>query len=259
MKSKAAIWIRIGCAALILGAALFSHPGPLSAAGLSYVVVDTGQTQTFDEMGRVISPPAAGTALYGQDAQFTRNPPDYAKSGDGLTVLDNNTGLTWTQTPDLNGDGAIDGNDKLTYDEAVAHPQTLNAKNYGGYNDWRLPTIKELYSLIHFNGTDPTSFDEITQTLVPFIDTDYFAFGYGDLDAGDRVIDAQFASATLYASNTANDGGRTMFGVNLADGRIKGYGLQIHGRDKTFYALFVRGGEGYGVNRFTDNKGRNGH
>jgi hypothetical protein len=41
--------------------------------------------------------------------------------------------------------------------------------------------------------------------------------------------------------------------VNFADGRIKGYGLSLHGSDKTFFLICVRGNESYGVNSFTDN------
>ena len=45
----------------------------------------------------------------------------------------------------------------------------------------------------------------------------------------------------------------TLFGVNFADGRIKGYGLILHGRPKEFYVMYVRGPQGYGVPDLTDN------
>ncbi|HBR93767.1 MAG TPA: hypothetical protein DEA90_06345 [Opitutae bacterium] len=49
-------------------------------------------------------------------------------------------------------------------------------------------------------------------------------------------------------------GAKTDFGVNFADGRIKGYGLvDPHGREKTFYVLYVRGNPNYGVNQYSDN------
>ena len=62
-------------------------------------------------------------------------------SDDGLTVLDNNTGLTWIQSPDTNGDGVIDSNDKLSWAELPTYVETLNARSFGGYSDWRVPSI----------------------------------------------------------------------------------------------------------------------
>ena len=77
-------------------------------------------------------------------------------SPNGKTVSDRVTGLTWQRSPDTNGDGAITTTDKLTWVQAQAHPAALNAAAFGGFDDWRLPTIHELYSLILFNGTDPS-------------------------------------------------------------------------------------------------------
>lgn len=96
--------------------------------------------------------------------------------------------------------------------------------------------------------------DVVPSDAVPYLDTRYFKFGYGDTNAGERYIDAQFASSTKYVSTTMN-GMQTMFGVNLADGRIKGYGYgDGNGRImKTFYVLYVRGNEAYGKNAFADN------
>ena len=59
----------------------------------------------------------------------------------------------------------------------------------------------------------------------PFIDREYFKFSYGDASRGERIIDSQFATRTKYVSTTMA-GSETMFGVNFADGRIKGYGLR---------------------------------
>ncbi len=211
---------------------------------------DTGQTQFFNN-NKTISAPAEGSDFYGQDAQYGKNRMLYTDNGNG-TVTDKITGLMWTKSPDLNGDGKIDYSDKLTYSEAVEYVKTVSI---GGYTDWRLATIKELYSLIDFDGVDISGRIRSKNGLKPFIDTDYFDFGYGDENAGERAIDAQFVTSTLYVSTTINND-PTMFGVNFADGRIKGYpyGPTPHQPGgKKFYAYFVRGGESYGKNEFSDN------
>ncbi|MCK7477911.1 MAG: DUF1566 domain-containing protein [Candidatus Moduliflexus flocculans] len=72
----------------------------------------------------------------------------------------------------------------MTWTQAQARPAALNASLYGGYDDWRLPTIKELYSLIDFTGTDRRARAATLPTLIPFIDRAYFDFAYGDTAAG---------------------------------------------------------------------------
>ncbi len=204
------------------------------AASLSYTIVDTNQSLTYDASD-VISAPSAGQAFYGQDAQYQGNAPSYQNNGDG-TITDLNTGLIWSQA--YVGD--------VTYSEAVAGAATYNA---GGYTGWRLPTIKELYSLMDFSGYTGTS----ASTSTPYIDADVFSFSYGDTSSGDRFIDAQYWSSTEYVSTTMN-GNSTTFGVNFADGRIKGYpNSEVNSSDMERYVRYVRGDEDYGQNQFQDN------
>jgi len=142
-----------------------------------------------------------------------------------------------------------DPGEKMTYDEAVAG---ANDFNLAGYDDWRLPNIKELYSLILFSGTDPHP--ESVEPAVPFIDTDYFVFEYGDTSAGERIIDAQYWSSTEYVATTMNQDA-TVFGVNFADGRIKGYPRDTgpQGQPMKQFVRYVRDNSDYGINNFTDN------
>jgi hypothetical protein len=216
----------------------------------NFPIVDTNQTIFYDDSTE-ISAPAQGEPFYGQDAQFEGNQPNYTDNGDG-TITDNVTGLMWSKTCDTDGDGDIDYDDKMSYDEAIA---SVTNVNIAGYTDWRIPTIKELYSLIDFSGIDPSGYQGSTTDLNPFIDTDYFDFAYGDTSAGERLIDAQFVTTTLYVYTTMNNS-ETMFGVNFADGRIKGYPtgpMPGQSVDKQFYVYYVRGNENYGINDFVDN------
>lgn len=197
-------------------------------AALTYRIVDTAQSTTYNNT-TAITAPKVGAAFYGQDAQYNGNQPSYKVNGDG-TVTDNVTGLMWTQTPATNVNEA----------KALAG---ADADTTGGYTDWRLPTIKELYSLIEFNGY--TGKTEATSD--PYLDQSVFKFAYGDTSAGLRLIDAQYLSSTNYVGKimTGQDG---VFGVNFADGRIKGYPTTL-----TRNALYVRGNEAYGHNDFHAN------
>ena len=125
------------------------------AAGQDYTVVDTGQVACYDDSGPETACPSEGGAFHGQDAQHAGHQPRYTLGVGGLTVHDDNTGLTWQQSPDTDGDGDIDAGDKLTWAELQVYPAALNAVSFGGYSDWRLPTIKELHSLFNAGGNDP--------------------------------------------------------------------------------------------------------
>jgi hypothetical protein len=201
---------------------------------LSYPIVDTGVTKFYTD-NAVVDEISKGDSFYGQDANYTGNQPSYTDNGDG-TVTDNVTGLMWQQTMD----------EKMTYDEAIAY---ANHSNLGGYDDWRIPSIKELFSLIQYTGE---SGGETAKVL--FIDTDFFDQQIGDTSIGEREIDAQTWSSTQYVSTTMN-GDATVFGVNFIDGRIKGYPLmqkKIKEENKGYFRL-VRGNEAYGENIFVDN------
>ena len=217
--------------AMLAGSALAAERRP------GYPIVGTGQSTCYDD-SREIAPPRPGQPFYGQDAQWPGPRPSYRDNGDG-TVTDVITGLMWVQAR----------GPKVTWADAAAGAAACRV---GGHSDWRMPTIKELYSLIHFaGGFHPEG------GSVPYIDTRYFGFQYGDPSAGERPIDCQDWSATTYVGTTMN-GNPTAFGVNFADGRIKGYpklrparagGPTAH----RLYVRYVRGNPDYGKNDFHDN------
>ena len=207
-----------------------------------YAIVDTGQERTYDNQ-REIEYPKAGQKFFGQDAHYSGHQPSYRDNRDG-TITDQVTGLMWVQDP----------GPKKTYVQAVAGASTCRV---GKHADWRLPSIKELYSLIQFRGEDVDPRSTATSNLRPFIDTKYFKFSYGDASKGERIIDSQFATSTKYVSTTMR-GDETVFGVNFADGRIKSYptgtGQRRSGSAKGYYVFYVRGNAKYGKNDFHDNR-----
>jgi hypothetical protein len=153
----------------------------------------------------------------------------------------------WTQTPDINGDNIITKADKLSSSNAITYCETLD---YAGYTDWQLPNIKQGYSLINFQGTDPDPMAKETSNLTPFVDTEAFGFAYGNPNDHERVIDSQYASTSKYVND---EGVEMLFGVNLADGRIKGYDEDFFGADKTYFVQCVRGNTDYGTPGYVDN------
>ena len=199
------------------------------------VVIDTNQVQCYDDQGE-IADPAPGAPFFGQDAQIDGVQPAYLDNGDG-TVTDLETGLIWQQS--------VDFDTKRTWDEAMAYADSLVL---AGFDDWRAPTVKELYSLMDYRGSS------VANPPVPCIDTDFFDFQYPDPSSGDRPIDVQFWSRDIYVGTTMS-GFLTGFGVNFADGRIKGYPAEPFPNGTVFarYVRCVRGGSGYGENEFVDN------
>ena len=225
------------CVAACMAALALAAAGRGAAAELRYPIVGTGQTKCYDDR-KAIPCPQPGQPFYGQDAQHPARPPAYRDNRDG-TITDLNTGLMWVQAR-----GA-----KLTWDNAAAGAAACRV---GGHSDWRMPGIKELYSLINFTGGYHFSAEQST----PYLDTEYFGFVYGDESKGERGIDCQDWSATQYLGTTMN-GNATVFGVNFADGRIKGYPKVTRGPRGPgvfkLYARYVRGNPDYGQNDFHDN------
>jgi len=91
----------------------------------------------------------------------------YTDNGDG-TVTDTSTGLVWQQAGSTN---------EMIWEQALAYCARLNL---GGYTDWRLPTIKELRSLVDYN------------CYKPAINTTYFP----------GTVSSFYWSSTTYAGNT---------------------------------------------------------
>lgn len=122
------------------GRNLFNNPCPPSGPAM---VPKTGRTTCYDENGNVRD--CAGTGEDGEYQKGVASPsPRFTDHGDG-TVTDNLTGLMWTkdvqQIPGtMHWQAALDACNNLVY---------------AGYDDWRLPSLRELQSLIDYGQKDP--------------------------------------------------------------------------------------------------------
>lgn len=121
----------------------------------------TGQTICYDSAGTTI---ACGNTGQNGELQFgvVWPGPRFGTNGD-TTITDNLTGLIWAPNGNLmpsrdsgwDADGtANDG--AVTWQHALDYVAKLNAENYLGHNDWRLPNRKEMKSLINYGQPDTT-------------------------------------------------------------------------------------------------------
>lgn len=99
------------------------------------------------------------TALHGHDT-FVWYQPEQTDSGAGRAHPDE----AWADSTCY----GFNPNDPSTFCNTNAYADRVNQSHYCGYNDWRLPTAKELLSLV-----DPT---RKKKNLSPLIDTEFFPF-----------------------------------------------------------------------------------
>jgi len=72
---------------------------------------------------------------YGYPIEYITN--DFEDLGD--VIIDHATGLMWQKSG---------SKERLTYAKAEEYIKKLNREKFGGYADWRLPTVEELLSLL---------------------------------------------------------------------------------------------------------------
>ncbi|MBA3029921.1 MAG: DUF1566 domain-containing protein [Desulfobacteraceae bacterium] len=188
-------------------------------------IPDTGQTTSY-------------TSTFGEDSDYTINPQSYTKLDDNgndladstpswAMVRDNVTGLIWENKTD---DGGIHDKDN-TYTWYDPNPTTnggnagtagngtdtkdfidaLNAANFGGHHDWRLPTVKELSRVVNADRYNP------------MINTSYFS---------------NTMSSNYWSSTTNVDLTGYAWYVNFGNGYVDNY----H-KSSTVYVRAVRGGQ----------------
>jgi hypothetical protein len=154
------------------------------------------------------------TPVPGEDMTYTINPPSYTKlDADGheldtaaaewAMVRDNVTGLIWEVKTD---DDTIHDKDDL-YNLPDARAQfiaELNDSNFGGYSDWRLPTIKELANIAHRGNSDPAiNTDFFANTMTS---TAYWSDTAAVWKAADRGWAVDFGSGDVLRNDSGSKG-----------------------------------------------------
>ena len=145
----------------------------LTAAVWGAPVPDSGQTKCYNNTVEILCP-SPGQPFYGQAANYDINLLSYTKldsigktlpnsAAEWSMVRDNVTGLIWENKTE---DGTIHDkkNTYVWYDPTNPNPGTprsgmdtqyfidfLNNARFGGFADWRMPTVKELGTLISYN------------------------------------------------------------------------------------------------------------
>lgn len=161
----------------------------------NYTQIATGQTRLYGENGELIDNLQPNDSLFGQDANYLKGKKmAYTKNDDG-TVSDLNSGLMWQEIPTTEG-----------FDWQAAKTYCENLK-IGGYNDWRMPTAKELFSISNFSEG------------WPYLDTTYFSL------VNNKNVDKseQYWTSNKYVGHTEEGQYAAAFGVNHATGHIKAY------------------------------------
>lgn len=202
---------------------------------ISLINIDTYQNKCFDTKNQ-IQCPSQGQDYFGQDSQYQSEEPTYKDNWD-WTITDLNSGLMWQQDPW----------EKQSYYDAVNWVKDFEL---AWYDDWRVPTIKELYSLMNFDWEDIHSESQYSSDYKPFINIEYFVFSYWDTSKWDRIIDSQWVTSNIYKSDVMN-WQECFFWVNFADGRIKCYPT-VNRRNNWYYVIYVRW-NAYWNNEFVDN------
>lgn len=158
-------------------------------AGVAYAapadLPKTGQTTCYDAAGAVVACTSTG-----QDGELQKGvawpSPRFTVDGTGDCVTDNLTGLMWVKNPDST---------LRNWASAMTYANNLTLC---GYDDWRLPNVNELESLLNAEQAN----------IATWLNTQ----GFSNVQAFYYWSSSTYAGSTIYAWN-----------VNMDDGNVGAY------------------------------------
>jgi hypothetical protein len=189
-------------------------------------IYDTGQMQCFDSAIEIPCPSSvSGYRFYGQDAQYSTNPLRFTDNGS--TVTDILHGLTWQKS---------DSGTKYNWYQATGifdatyNPDSTDvcgSLSLAGYSDWRLPSMRELVSILNYGIVN----DEILNFAIGTADGNYF----------------QSSSSEFWTSTIQQD-------TTPLPWAVDGWGV-ISPHGDPYYPTHIRcvRGGAWGQNDYTDN------
>ncbi len=98
--------------------------------------------------------------------------PRFTTNGD-TTLTDNLTGLVWAPNGVAPTIESCAG-EPMTWPQAFVYVACLNSINYLGHNDWRVPNINELESLVHLGFSEETCGETFCDTNAAWLNTQGF-------------------------------------------------------------------------------------
>ena len=214
----------------------------IAQSAFSWPVPDTGQSRCFDNVTEIPCP--GGQAFNGQDGNYSINLTSYTKldetgaelpsdASSWAMVRDNVTGLIWEVKKSKDGqtdyadphdadnhytwyddDSETNGGDAGTagdLKDTKDFISSLNNERFGGFDDWRLPTVLEIASIIDYGRYGPA------------VDPAFFP----------NIMPAGYWSSVTHASNPSY-----AWRIDLGSG-IDDYFPKAN----SYYAFAVRGGK----------------
>ena len=119
----------------------------MSSSAFAYRLPDTGQSQCYNQTAPLTSCPAPGSPL-GQDGSYSQHPMSFTDNLDG-TITDNNTGLMWQKCSAGQSSVTCSGSaSTYSWSGSLGY---CDALPLGGHSDWRLPTRKELITIVDYS------------------------------------------------------------------------------------------------------------
>jgi hypothetical protein len=152
MRVTVAVGSVVAVGVLLAGRALAGSLDPTNAPGPTMHTLE----EIYQKLDAIVShqsaalPKTGQTTVYqaGDDGDYQKgvawSSPRFTVQTDTNCVRDNLTGLVWARNADLAG--------SMAWSNALVYCEGLS---YGGQNDWRLPNVREIQSLMDYGRSHP--------------------------------------------------------------------------------------------------------